>query len=174
MEPVKQVFVSIYCKIYANSFSEQMINVYATGDEIFRFLMKSAGCCFDPDCFPLPGDVNLWYLGCCEKFGHLIVGDESWQWGMGESSFDTVEAFVRRLHELGLTTPDQHQALMEKIQEGRQFDCMFQIWRYLDAKERGVPWIKEPEPRSCRREIKTIVAGVKESLAKKGYEVLIP
>lgn len=59
MEPVKQVFVSIYCKIYANSFSEQMINVYATGDEIFRFLMKSAGCCFDPDCFPLPGDVNL-------------------------------------------------------------------------------------------------------------------
>jgi len=31
MEPVKQVFVSIYCKIYANSFSEEMVNVNATG-----------------------------------------------------------------------------------------------------------------------------------------------
>jgi hypothetical protein len=27
MDPDKRVFVSIYCKIYANSFSEKMINV---------------------------------------------------------------------------------------------------------------------------------------------------
>jgi hypothetical protein len=174
MEPGKRLFVSIYCKIYTNSFSEQMINVYATGTEIYEFLMKSAGCCFDPDCFPLPGDCNLWYLGCCEKFGHLIVGDESCQWGMGESSFNTVEAFVQRLHELGLITPDQHQALMDKIEEGRQFDCMHQIWEYLDAKDHGLPWIKEPDPRSCRREIKSMITGVKESLAQEGYEVLIP
>jgi hypothetical protein len=43
MGPDKRVFVGIYCKIYANSFSEAMINVYATGTEIYEFLMMSAG-----------------------------------------------------------------------------------------------------------------------------------
>ena len=104
MDPDKRVFVSIYCKIYANSFSEKMINVYATGTEIYDFLMKSAGVCFDPDGFPLPGDCNLWYLGCCEKFGHMVLGDDVWNWSHGQSSFDTVEAFVLKLHEKGLST----------------------------------------------------------------------
>ena len=174
MDPEKRVFVSIYCKICANSFSEKMINAYATGTEIYEFLMKSAGVCFDPDGFPLPGDCNLWYLGCCEKFGHMVLGDDVWQWKYGESSFDTVGAFVLKLQEKGLTSDDQHKVLMAKIEEGRQFDCMYQIWKYLDAKDRGMSWIKEPDPRSCRREIKTMFAGVKESLAQEGYEVLIP
>jgi hypothetical protein len=51
---------------------------------------------------------------------------------------------------------------------------MHQIWKYLDAKDRGEAWIKEPDPRSCRREIKTMLASVKESLEERGYEVLIP
>jgi len=174
MDPERRVFVSIYCKIYANSFSEEFINVYATGTEIYEFLMKSAGVCFDPDGFPLPGDCNLWYLGCCEKFGHMVLGDDVWQWKYGESSFDIVDEFVRKLHEKGLTTPEQHQALMAKIEEGRQFDNMYLIWEYLDAKSRGVPWVKEPDPRSCRGQIKVMVADVKKSLEQKGYEILIP
>jgi hypothetical protein len=174
MELEKRVFVSIYCKIYANSFSEQMINVNATGAEIYEFLMKSAGVCFDPDGFPLPGDCNLWYLGCNEKFGHLVVGDDVWQWSHGESSFDTVEAFVLKLHEKELTTPEQHQTLMAKIEEGRRVDNMFQIWKYLDAKDRGLPWVKESDPDSYREYIKTMVAGVKELLEQKGYEIHTP
>ena len=174
MDPERRVFVSIYCKIYANSFSEEMVNVYATGTEIYGFLMKSAGVCFDPDGFPLPGDCNLWYLGCCEKFGHMVLGDDVWQWSHGESSFGIVEAFVLKLQEKGLTTLEQHQALMVKIEEGRQFDFMYQIWKYLDAKSRGVQWVKEPDSRTCRQQIKSMVSGVKESLAKKGYEVHIP
>jgi hypothetical protein len=174
MDPDKRVFVSIYCKIYANSFSESMINVYASGTEIYGFLLKSAGVCFDPDGFPLPGDCNLWYLGCCEKFGHMVLGDDVWNWSHGQSSFDTVEAFALKLHEIGLSTEEQHQTLMAKIEEGRQFDCMFQIWKYLDAKDRGLPWVKEPDPDSYREYIKSTVTGVKESLEKKGYEVHIP
>jgi hypothetical protein len=173
MNPERRVFVSIYCKIYANSFSESMINVYATGTEIYDFLMKSAGVCFDPDGFPLPGDCNLWYLGCCEKFGHMVLGDDVWQWSYGESSFDTVEAFVLKLQEKDLTTPEQHQALMAKIEEGRQFDFMYQIWKYLDAKSRGVQWVKEPDSRTCRQQIKSMVSNVKESLEQKGYTVRV-
>ena len=63
---------------------------------------------------------------------------------------------------------------MAKIEEGRQFDCMFQIWKYLDAKDRGLPWVKEPDPDSYREYIKSMVADVKESLEQKGYEVHIP
>jgi hypothetical protein len=174
MDPERRVFVSIYCKVYAKSFSEKMINAYATGTEIYKFLMESAGVCFDPDGFPLPGDCNLWYLGCCEKFGHLIIGDDVWQWSHGESSFDTVEGFVRKLKEKRLTTPEQHQTLMVKIEEGRQFDCMYQIWKYLDAKDRGMPWIKKPDPRSCRQQIKTMIAGVKKSLEQQRYEIHTP
>jgi hypothetical protein len=42
----------------------------------------------------------------------MILGDDVWQWSHGESSFDTVQAFVLKLHEKGLTTPEQYQALM--------------------------------------------------------------
>jgi hypothetical protein len=85
-----------------------------------------------------------------------------------------VEAFVLKLHKKGFTTGDQHQTLMAKIEEGREFDNMFQIWKYLDVKDRGLPWVKEADPDSYREYIKSMVAGAKESLEQKGYEVLIP
>jgi hypothetical protein len=169
----KASFVSLYCKIYTDSFSLDLINHYATGTQIYEFLMRSAGLCLDPSGSPRPGDCNLWYLGCCEKFGHMVLDDEVWEWGFGESSFDTVEAFVWKLYEKALTTEEEHKALMAKIEEGRQFDCMYQIGPYLDAKRRGVPWVKEPDHRSCREQVKSMVAGVKESLEQEGYVVRV-
>jgi hypothetical protein len=71
----KKVFVSIYCKIYTDNFSEEMVNRLATGTEIYEFLMKDAGQCFDESGNLIPGDCNLWYLGCNEKFGHLQLDD---------------------------------------------------------------------------------------------------
>ena len=43
MPEYKKVFVSIYCKIYTDNFSEEMVNRMATGNEIYEFLMKDAG-----------------------------------------------------------------------------------------------------------------------------------
>ena len=39
----KKAYVSIYCKIYAENFSNEMIDREATGKEIYNFLMKEAG-----------------------------------------------------------------------------------------------------------------------------------
>ena len=123
----KKVFVSIYCKIYTDNFSEEMINRMATGDGIYEFLMKDAGQCFDDSDNPLPGDCNLWYLGCNEKFGHLQLDDKVWNWSFGESSFDTVEAFVSMLYQKKLISGFQFHTLMSKIDEGRQIDNMYNI-----------------------------------------------
>ena len=95
----KRVLVSIYCKIYTDNFSEEMINRMATGDEIYEFLMKDAGQCFDDSGNPISGDCNLWYLGSCEKFGHMQLDNKVWNWSFGESSFDNVEAFVSALYQ---------------------------------------------------------------------------
>ena len=39
---VKRAYVSIYCKIYTENFSQEMIDRYATGKEIYNFLLKDA------------------------------------------------------------------------------------------------------------------------------------
>jgi hypothetical protein len=63
MNHLHKSFVSIFAKIYTNNFSEEMIDKYATGKEIYNFLLNDAKCCL-----PLRGDCNLWYLRCNEKF----------------------------------------------------------------------------------------------------------
>ena len=114
----KKVFISIYCKIYTDNFSKEMVNRLATGTEIYEFLMKDAGQCFDESDNPIPGDCNLWYLGCNEKFGHLQLESKLWSWGFGESSFDNVAAFVSVLYQRKLISGYQFHALMGKIDEG--------------------------------------------------------
>lgn len=135
MDETKQAFVSIYCKIYTDNFSDEMINREATGKEIYNFLMKDAGLCgFDENSDLLPGDANIWYVGSCEKFGSLVYKDRIWNWGFGESSFDIVEAFVQAVYEDGLFTIDQYKNLMEKIREGRMIGDMYAIRDYLIQK----------------------------------------
>ena len=125
----RKAYVNIYCKIYAENFSNEMIDRYATGKEIYNFLMKDAGLCL-----PLHGDCNLWYLGSNEKFGNIIYKDKSWNWSFGEASFDIVKEFVRAVYDDGLFTEEQYRKLSAKIKEGRKLRDMYFIGEYLYQK----------------------------------------
>ena len=125
----EKAYVSIYCKIYTENFSQEMIDRYATGKEIYNFLLKDAKCCR-----PMKGDCNLWYLGSNEKFGNIIYKDQVWHWSFGESSFDTVQAFIDAVYQDGLFTRRQYRNLSAKIAEGRLIKDMYQISDYLFQK----------------------------------------
>ena len=115
MKNNKKVFISIYCKIYNDTFSNDMFNRKATGKQIYEFLMKDSQHCLDDNGKIIPGDCNLWYLGCNEKFGELVLEDKVWKWSFGESSFDNIQAFVSMLYEKDIISKQQYQALMDKI-----------------------------------------------------------
>ncbi|MCG6536259.1 MAG: hypothetical protein L7F78_16545 [Syntrophales bacterium LBB04] len=127
----RKTYVNIYCKIYAENFSNEMIDRYATGKEIYNFLMKDAGLCL-----PQHGDCNLWYLGSNEKFGNIIYKDKSWNWSFGEASFDIVKEFVRAVYDDGLFTEEQYRKLSDKIKEGRKLKDMYFIGEYLYQKNK--------------------------------------
>ena len=169
MHEDKQIFVSIYGKIYADSFSKEMINRMATGTEIFNFLMKDAEMSFDEKGHLIPGDCNLWYLGCNEKFGCLRVKDKIMEWDFGESSFDRVESFISLIYMEGLFTDEQYRILLEKIKEGREVDNMYDIPKYLAAKREGTPWVKTERALRFRDEMKRFVAKVKEHLKNEDF-----
>jgi len=139
MNHLHKAFVSLYAKIYTNNFSEEMIDRYATGKEIYNFLLKDAKCCL-----PLRGDCNLWYLGCCEKFGSIIYRNRVWNWSFGESSFDNVEEFVNAVYQDGLFTEKQYQRLLKKIEEGREIGDMYLIGEYLARKNKPKQKPKTP------------------------------
>lgn len=131
MDHLHKAFVSIFVKIYTNNFSEEMIDRYATGEEIYQFLLKDAKCCL-----PLRGDCNLWYLGCSEKFGSIIYRNRVWNWSFGEASFDNVEQFVNVVYSDGLFTEKQYQRLLKKIEEGRTIGDMYKIADYLSCRNK--------------------------------------
>ena len=43
MPKIKKVYASIFCKIYTDKVSEEMVNRQATGQEIYEFLLRDAG-----------------------------------------------------------------------------------------------------------------------------------
>jgi len=167
----RKVFVDIYCKIYTDSFSNKMNYQMATGNEIFEFLMSDAQMCFDDNEQLIPGDCNLWYLGCNEKFGYMRFEDKIWRWSFGESSFDRVNEFVTAIYDEGLFTEQQFQSLKDKINEGRLFDNMYDLKDYLICKHKGKPWIKTREALEFRDEMKQMVDDTERSLTEKGYQV---
>ena len=169
MPDEKKVFVLIYCKIYTDSFSDEMLNRMATGSEIFDFLMKDANQCFDENRELIPGDLNLWYLGCNEKFGCLRVKDKILDWDFGESSFDRVESFLSQLYLEGVFTDEQYRILMDKTKEGRLVDNMYDIAKYLLSKREGKPWEKTEEASRFRDDIKRFVAKVREHLKHENF-----
>ena len=169
----KKVFVSIYCKIYTDNFNENMVNRLATGDEIYEFLMKDAGQCSDESGHPIPGDCNIWYLGCNEKFGHLQLERMIWQWSFGGSSFDKVEAFVSMFYQKKLITGFQFHTLMGKIDEGRQIDNMYHIRNYLICRRDGIAWNKMQDAGKFRDEIKQMIGDVETSFQKQGYHFYV-
>ena len=166
----KKVFVSIYCKIYTDNFSEEMVNRQATGLEIYEFLMSDAQQCFDDNDQIIPGDCNLWYLGCNEKFGHLALEYDLWSWNIGESSFDKVQAFVSMLFKKGLVSMQQHQTLMDKITEGRRINNMWDIKDYLICKREGRSWVKRPGAENFRSDLKQRVLEVERSFRDRCYQ----
>jgi len=176
MEEPKRVYISIYCKIFSDCFSQEMLDKMATGDEIYEFLMKDAGLCEDEgkNYERIPGDCNLWYLGCNEKFGVLKYQNICLEWGFGESSFNRVEVFVAFLYLEKVFTKEQFENLMAKIQEGRQIDCMYDIKSYLVAKKKGIPWTKTKDAEKFRSEMKEYVGRVMRNLEKEGYEIIFP
>jgi hypothetical protein len=176
MEESKRVFVSIYCKIFTDCFSQEMIDRMATGDEIYEFLMKDAGLSEDEENSyqKIPGDCNLWYLGCNEKFGFLKYQNICLDWGFGESSFNRVEAYLTFLYLDKVFTKEQFDNLMARIQEGRQIDCMYDIKNYLIAKKKGIPWTKTKDAEKFRSEIKEYIGRVMRHLEKEGYQIVFP
>jgi hypothetical protein len=170
MDKGKKIFVSIYCKIYTDSFGTEMVNVYATGQEIYEFLMSDARQCFDVDGQLIPGDCRLWYLGCNEKFGHLALEYDLWSWDIGESSFDHVQAFVSRLYEGQFISKEQFQTLVGKIDEGRQIDNMYDIRDYLICKREGKKWVKRPGAEYFRSDMRQRVFEIERSFTDRGYQ----
>ena len=169
MEEPKRVFVSIYCQLPNNAFSEEMVNRIATGQEIYDFLMRDAGLCLDENDQLIPGDCNLWYLGCNEKFGCLKYRDKSLPWDFGESSFARVTIFVGMIYQDGLFTSNQFKNLFDKILEGRQIDCMYDIKDYLITKREGKPWVKTKRAKEFRTGIKGFVARVERHFQDEGF-----
>ena len=131
MNNERTAFVSIYCKIYTENFSDEMICREATGTEIYDFLMEDAGIYANETSGPLSGDANIWYLGTNEKRGNLIYQKQTWTWGYGESSFEIVTDFIRTIYDDGLFTDEQYLNLMAKIEEGAQIKDMYAIGNHL-------------------------------------------
>jgi len=143
MNATERVFVSIYCMVYQDEFSKEMVNRMATGQEIYEFLIKDAGLCKDENNEVIPGDCNLWYLGCNDKYGILQYKNIIKQWDLGESSFDRVEAFISLLYLDKVFTDEQYRNLISRCYEGRKIDNMYLIRDYLIAKRKGEVWVKK-------------------------------
>ncbi len=169
MEEPRKVYVSIYCKLPNDSFSQDMVNRMATGQEIYEFLMRDAGMCEDENNEKIPGDCNLWYLGCNEKFGCLKYQDKTLSWDFGESSFARVTTFIGILYKDGIFTGEQFRNLFDKILEGRQIDCVYDIKGYLIAKREGKPWTKTKRAKAFRTDIKAFVARVEKHFQDEGF-----
>ncbi len=172
MENNKKVYVNIYCKIYTDSFSDEMFNRKATGQEIYEFLMKDSQNCIDENENVIPGDYNLWYLGCNEKFGELVIEDKVWKWSFGGSSFDNVQAFVSMLCEKDLISKLLYHSLMDKIAEGRLIDNMYDIKDYLICKKEGRSWSKTQNASMFRDKMKRFVTNVNAHFREKGYRFI--
>ncbi len=168
----KKVFVDIYCKIYSDTFSNKMIDRMSTGQQIYEFLMSDANHCFDDNEQLIPGDCNLWFLGCNEKFGSLRFENKEWRWSFGESSFDRVKEFVAAIYDEGLFTEQQLQSLTDKINEGRLIDNMYDLKDYLICKREGRSWIKTIKASEFRDDMKKMVADTEKALTDKGYQVV--
>ena len=173
MDKDRKVFTSIYAKIYLDTFDEKMADRLATGAEIYEFLMEDAGLCVGEDGQLIPGDCNLWYLGCNEKFGFMVIEDAIWTWDPGESSFDIPLAYVIELKTLDIITNMQFQNLIDKIAEGWLVDNMYDIAGYLICKRDGKPWLKTSDATTFRDEMKNIVGSVKKSFRDDGYQFYI-
>ncbi len=167
--------VSIYCKIYTDTFSDEMFDVETDGNELFKFLMKDSGHAFNDET-QQPGDHNIWYLGCNEKFGEISYqckdGEEFVrEWGSGNSSFDNVKDFVESIHRDGRFSESQYKVLMKVIEEGRTIDYMYDFSDYLIARKEGRSWVMTETAKTFRGHFKELLSSIKKKFEDDGYIV---
>jgi len=164
-----KIKVLIYCKVSCDIFPDHP--EYMTGKEIFDFLMDNLGATFEDDnCEKLiPGDLRLWYLGCNEKSGVLQVENQTWEWSIGDSSFDRVQQFIDVINVRGIFTKEHYNILNEKIEEGRKINWMYDIGDYLQCKAQGKVW--ENKSKKGREESKRFFGNVFDHFKSKGFKV---
>ena len=167
---MKKFYCELYVKIYCDGYPS--LEGEYTGDEIFEYLISDMHAAKNPykDGI-MKGDHKLWYFGCNEKLGVMIikVGENTFErvWGMVESSFNTVRDFISFCKNNGVFTEEQVQKLLELVTEGEKIDNMYKIGEYLDCKKRGVEFKKQ----DMRKESKAFFNSVKKGLEKRGYKV---
>ena len=165
-----------------------------SGTEVFNFLMSDAGMQWfnlDEKCekygdvgyymyraakligkkeeYQIPGDLNIWYLGCNEKMGLIKYKDQDWLWNFGESSFGIVRAAITTMHQDDFFTGMQYHKLMKACAEGERIDNAYKIGDYLRAKSSW--WKVWRKPKEWRNDSKAFFGLAKSGMESKGYKI---
>ena len=170
MPDLKKVSVCIYCLIHPIGFSKEILSKQATGQEIYDFLMKDA-CLIKEEGKEnqiIPGDLNLWYLGSTGYPGFLRYQYAILDWDFGGSSFERVQTFVAMLYLDSLITDEQYETLMFKIEEGKEFDCIYDLKDYLISKREGKQWVMTNQSETFRVEMKKYVIRIRDYFDNQG------
>ena len=139
-----KVTVSIYCKIFTDSYP--VLEGEVTGDQIVNHLLSDCGCAWEEDDSPggahqILGDPCIWYLGTNEKRGEisLTIGEKrwDWEWGYGGADFKKVTEFIDVLRRHKVITPAQHKQLSDTIEVGKTIGDMYEIGNYLKRRREG-------------------------------------
>lgn len=168
MEEPRKVSVCIYCLVQPVGFSKEMMSKYATGKEIYDFLMKDGGLIQEEGGEKIPGDLNLWYLGSTGYPAFLRYQYAILDWDFGESSFERVQTFVTMLYLDSLITDEQYQTLLSRVEEGKEFDCIYDLKDYLIAKREGKQWVKTDQSETFRKEMKKYVNRIRKYFDSEG------
>ena len=67
-----------------------------------------------------------------------------------------------------LITDEQYQTLLSKIEEGKEFDCIYDLKDYLIAKREGKHWVKTIEAETFRAEMKKYVNRIRKYFDSQG------
>jgi hypothetical protein len=162
-----------YAKIYAESFPglPWKENEEIDSEMVMNYLLSDVGCCVrEEDGFDLRGDLVIWYLGCNEKGGYIKFNGHETSWSFASSSFDLVEEEITKMFKVGFFSESQHQTLIEKINEGRKIDYMYDIRDYLLAKLEGKEWKKSNE--NWRVKSGEFFKGVMSGFKERGFTIL--
>lgn len=138
------MFCDIYCKIYTDCY-DYLFGDNKSSDDLYNHLASDANMAMDNSGNPILGDKNIWYLGCNEKFGNIVIklddGSEfDVSWGYGESSFQNVRDMLTFCNTHGIFTKEQSSHLLSLIEEGEKINGMYEISNYLVAKRDNIKW----------------------------------
>ena len=144
MNQEEKVEVSIYCKIFADTYP--VLEGEVTGDQIVNHLLTDCGGVWEEDdsaegAHLIPGDPCIWYLGTNEKRGDisLTIGKNrwDWKWGYGGANFKRITKFVNILRTHQVINRSQYLQLKEAIRVGETIGDMYEIGNYLKSKREG-------------------------------------